>query len=127
MSHVDGSSHLHFPTKLQRMAYTKSILVTVVCILLNFVTQWGVFSMRSWVVGQEQEGVNLTPYEWAVSKAGVAAAAQNLVLGCQIMVMEALYHGIAVRLTDRENHHFDSVYYNSLVIKLSAFQFFNRY
>merc|ERR1719424_1406696 len=43
------------------------------------------------------------------------------------MVMNSLYHDMAIKLNDQENHQHDSSYYNALVTKLSVFQFFNNY
>jgi anoctamin-10/anoctamin-7 len=56
--------------------------------------------------------------------AGIIASIANAV---QIQVMNMIYGGIAIRLTEYENHRTDTMYEDALISKTFVFQFVNSY
>jgi threonine/homoserine/homoserine lactone efflux protein len=58
---------------------------------------------------------------WAVS---FIASLLNV---SQIMLFNLIYQGIAVKLTDQENHRTDTEYENALILKVFVSQFINSY
>jgi hypothetical protein len=45
----------------------------------------------------------------------------------QIIIFNLIYQAIATKLTDAENHRTDTLYEDSLIVKLFVFQFINSY
>eukprot|EP01039_Chlorochromonas_danica_P003205 gene3205-3510_t len=51
----------------------------------------------------------------------------SILSAIQIIVLNSIYSGMAITMTDKENHRTDTEYDDSLIVKLFAFSFINSY
>jgi anoctamin-10/anoctamin-7 len=108
--------------QLQRFTQGCFVVFTMVSMVLGVVT--GIYYFRFWATQAD----NYNQFSWLGLEgkfvAGIIASALNAV---QIQVMGAIYQGIAVRMTDRENHRTDTAWEDALITKIFIFQFVNSY
>jgi len=64
---------------------------------------------------------------WMVTFEGKMGTVASVLLAVQIKVFGAIFHWIAVKITNYENHKFQDDYYNSFLWKLFLFEFVNNY
>lgn len=103
-SYVDGADLLYYPasTKMRLLAFSQTVIVTFVCTVIGVVA--GIYYMR--YVLQTQ---SLGPY------ASTIASVVNTV---QITIFNMIYERVAIYLTHHENHRTDTMFQDSLIIKV---------
>ncbi len=113
-SYINGKDMLYFPvSKAQkRLAVSQSVITTFIMCVIGVVA--GIYVLRFSL----QKKDSSAPY------ASVVASILNTV---QITIFNMIYQVIALKLTDRENHRTDTLYEDSMIVKLFIFQFINSY
>lgn len=112
-SFIDGKDVLYFPDKKkgQLEALSQTVITTFIFIVIGVVA--GIYVMR-YVLAQSQSGP-------------ISSAAASAVNTVQIVIFNFLYEIVARKLTDAENHKTDTMYQDSLILKIFLFQFVNSY
>jgi hypothetical protein len=64
---------------------------------------------------------------WMVTFEGRMGTVASILLAVQIKIFGAIFHFIAVKITNYENHKYGDDYYNSFLWKLFLFEFVNNY
>lgn len=96
----------------RRRKITVSLLVVATMILIVIVALGGLFYLKFYV---DREEISNGPHIVSVLNA------------IQIMILNLIYRGVAIRLNDWENHRTDVEYENYLVTKVFLFQFVNSF
>eukprot|EP01032_Pedospumella_encystans_P010538 gene10538-12308_t len=111
-SFIDGRDTLYFPPEEQmdNMAGSGSVVGAYMLLVLGVVAS--IYVLRFSI--EHQVGTN----------ASTIASILNTI---QITVFNYIYRGIVVKLTDYENPRTDTIYEDSLIMKLFVFQFVNSY
>lgn len=111
-SFVDGKETLYFAPKekVGRQFISQTIVAFFVLLVLGTVTS--IYVIRFAL--QSQLGVG----------ASILASVLNTI---QITVFNMIYQQVAVKLTDDENHRTDTMYEDSMIVKLFLFQFINSF
>jgi len=112
-SYVDGSRMLHFPSRARYRILFQSALGIILLVALVIGVVVSIYLIR----------FTLTPRLGDYNAQEVASFANS----AQIMIANYLYGYISEYLTDRENHRTDTQYEDSMIMKLSWFQFINSY
>jgi hypothetical protein len=111
-SFLDGKEMIYFPkTDLQKRIFL-SITSIFVFILLVIGVIAAIYVLRFSLVSQIGE---------------ISSVITSFLNGLQITLFNFIYLGIAVQLTNRENHRTDVQYEDALIIKVFVFQFINSY
>lgn len=113
-SHINGEEIVYFPEKKSdRLAFfSQTIVTTFIMIVVAVVT--AIYVLRFSL--QQRSDTN----EFSSLIASVLNA-------MQIQFFNLLYQKIVVKLTNNENHRTDTLYEDSMIVKLFAFQFINSY
>lgn len=111
-SYIDGSEMLYFPPEeyLDNMANSGSCVGAYMLLVLGVVAS--IYVLRFSIEAQ------------VGTYASTIASVLNTV---QITVFNYIYRDIVVKLTDYENPRTDTIYEDSLIMKLFVFQFVNSY
>ncbi|CDS42189.1 anoctamin 8 [Echinococcus multilocularis] len=74
-----------------------------------------------------QEYADVKSSSWRFRGATLVPFLPMILYGVNINILNAIYHKIAVHLTEMENHRLDESYNNALISKLILFQFINAF
>jgi hypothetical protein len=113
-SHITGEEMVYFPDqKLARLQFfSRSIVTTFIMIVIGVVA--AIYVLR---FSLQQRAIT-NPYSSLVA---------SILNAIQIQVFNLIYQRIVVILTDNENHRTDTLYEDSMIVKLFIFQFINSY
>jgi len=117
-SPVTGQDYLYFPRResSKRRAYSLSIISAFIALVVAVVGSIFILKLvLSRIKALTYEGTQL---------GGIIAAIANAI---QIQVMNIIYGGVAIKLTNYENHRTDTAYEDSLIGKTFVFQFVNSF
>ncbi|XP_067889728.1 anoctamin-7-like [Heterodontus francisci] len=117
---VTGEIEPYYPGTLRRTKMLLSFLVGILMVCWVFASLIAVVIYKTWArlritTSNSVESFLLTT---------VAAALLNVV---SIIILGKVYHIIAVKMTDWENHRTQTNYSDALILKLFAFHFANSY
>ena len=111
-SYIDGRHLLYYPEREYRkkLAASTSIIISLICVVIGAVA--GIYCMK-----------------FALSKkiGTYASTVTSIVNTVQITISNFLYTEVARKLVENENHKTQTLYQDSLIIKVFAFQFVNSY
>lgn len=118
-SFIDGKPIKYFSPAEKVKKYTHSAMVIGGMILLVLCCVSGIFYLQYYVNDQAlaDDDANKSSGNTGVS----------ILSAVQILVLNSIYSGMAITLTDEENHRTDTEYDDSLIGKLFAFSFINSY
>lgn len=107
----------YFPPadKAKKVMYSCCVIFGMICLVMGCVSV--IFYLQYLVNENVDDDSNKSSGNTAVSLASAI----------QIMILNSIYSGIAISLTDGENHRTDTEYDDSLIGKLFAFSFINSY
>jgi len=109
---VTGAPELWYPEERRRAKMTGSLCLIFISILVVFSGVVLVFAFRYFIA--ENLGAKF-------------AGMSGIVNGIMIVIFNALYTDLAIKLNEWENHKTDTEFDDSLIIKNFAFQFANNY
>ncbi|CAE7662482.1 Ano6, partial [Symbiodinium microadriaticum] len=117
-SPITGKPHLYFSRgeKAKRASYSMVVILAFIAAVIAVVGS--IFYLKlvlSRIKSLAYAGTHL---------GGIIAALANAI---QIQVMNLIYGGVAIRLTDFENHRTDTAYEDSLIGKTFVFMFVNSF
>lgn len=113
-SPINGQEYLYFPAVEKSKRLISSAITISGFIALVIAIVGSIFVLKLVLAGIPSTS----------SSAAIIASLANAV---QIQVMNIIYGGVAVRLTDYENHRTDTEYEDSLIGKTFVFQFVNSF
>ena len=113
-SHINGEEIVYFPEKkLARLQFfSRSVVSTFIMIVVGVVA--AIYVLRFSL--QQRNSTN--PY---------ASTVASVLNAAQIQIFNIIYQKIVILLTNNENHRTDTMYEDSMIIKLFVFQFINSY
>mmetsp|Transcript_27752 Transcript_27752/g.59816 ORF Transcript_27752/g.59816 Transcript_27752/m.59816 type:complete len:763 (-) Transcript_27752:195-2483(-) len=111
-SFVTGKDMLYFPPEEKSDSLAQSATVVCAYMLLVVGVVSSIYVMRFSLQGQ------------IGTLAAVLASVINTV---QIVVFNFIYRSVVIKLTDHENPRTDTIYEDSMIVKLFVFQFVNSY
>mmetsp|Transcript_2033 Transcript_2033/g.4753 ORF Transcript_2033/g.4753 Transcript_2033/m.4753 type:complete len:503 (+) Transcript_2033:1-1509(+) len=113
-SHINGAEIVYFPDGKADVlqAFSRSVVSTFILGVCAVCA--GIYWMR--FVLQQDSDTN-----------AYASTIASILNAVQIQVFNLLYQKIVISLTDNENHRTDTLYEDSMIVKLFAFQFVNSY
>eukprot|EP01031_Cornospumella_fuschlensis_P028338 gene28338-34214_t len=116
-SYIDGKPMKYYPPadKAKKVMYSCLVIFGMILLVLCCVSV--IFYLQYLVNENVDDDSNKSSGNTAVSLASAI----------QIMILNSIYSGIAITLTDGENHRTDTEYDDSLIGKLFAFSFINSY
>lgn len=116
-SYINGQPMKYFPPAEQAKKFTRSLLVIsgMIALVIAFVS--GIFALQ-WYINSDLDDDGSK----SAGNTGVSIAS-----AVQILALNYIYSGMAISLTDAENHRTDTEYDDSLIAKLFAFSFINSY
>lgn len=117
-SPVDGKQYLYFDKTEEQKRASQSFIVITGFIIVVIAVVACIFLLKLILSQKKAFIIN------GIETASIIAALANAI---QIQVMNVIYGGIAIRLTDYENHRTDTEYEDSLIAKTFVFQFVNSY
>lgn len=111
-SYVNGDDMLHFPREefMKRAVSSQSVIGTFITLVMGVVA--AIYVLRFSLQSDLGAG------------ASTLASVLNTI---QITIFNYIYQRVAIYLTDCENHRTDTMYEDSMIIKLFLFQFVNSY
>lgn len=121
-SPVDGESSTYFPESEAAKAVAKTTTSLAVVVLGLVAVFAAIFALSS-VMNIDEIGNDVTMQEWV----DLAQLIPALLCALVIMVSSRLFSGVAVALTDMENHRTDTQYEDAVIVKTFIFEFFNSY
>mmetsp|Transcript_14786 Transcript_14786/g.24494 ORF Transcript_14786/g.24494 Transcript_14786/m.24494 type:complete len:764 (+) Transcript_14786:92-2383(+) len=117
-SPVDGKQYLYFDRKEEQKRVTQSSIIIFGFIMVVVAVVASIFVLKLVLSQKKAFIIN------GLETASIIAALANAI---QIQIMNVIYGGVAIQLTDYENHRTDTEYEDSLISKTFVFQFVNSY
>eukprot|EP01035_Chromulina_nebulosa_P019942 gene19942-25908_t len=112
-SFIDGSkNYIYYPSskKAARLSYSFTLIGSYILLVIGVVAS--IYYMR---------------FSLQASIGSSASTLASIANAIQITVFNVIYQYIVVLLTDLENHRTDTLYQDSLIVKVFIFQFINSY
>eukprot|EP00595_Chromulina_sp_UTEXLB2642_P003694 CAMPEP_0196764098 /NCGR_PEP_ID=MMETSP1095-20130614/5350_1 /TAXON_ID=96789 ORGANISM="Chromulina nebulosa, Strain UTEXLB2642" /NCGR_SAMPLE_ID=MMETSP1095 /ASSEMBLY_ACC=CAM_ASM_000446 /LENGTH=707 /DNA_ID=CAMNT_0042118727 /DNA_START=171 /DNA_END=2294 /DNA_ORIENTATION=- len=112
-SFIDGSkNYIYYPSskKAARLSYSFTLIGSYIMLVIGVVAS--IYYMR---------------FSLQATIGSSASTLASIVNAVQITVFNVAYQYIVVLLTDLENHRTDTLYQDSLIVKVFIFQFINSY
>lgn len=116
-SYIDGKPMKYYPPadKAKKVMHSCFVILGMILLVIGCVSV--IFYLQYRVNSDVDDDSNKASGNTAVSLASAI----------QIMILNSVYSGMAIKLTDGENHRTDTEYDDSLIGKLFAFSFINSY
>jgi anoctamin-10/anoctamin-7 len=113
-SYINGQDITYFPPSKYHalMSFSRSVIAMFIMVVIGVVL--GIYVYRF------QLQKSASTYDYA---SGVASILNTV----QITIFNILYGNAAILLTNQENHRTDTMYEDSLIVKMFIFQFINSY
>jgi hypothetical protein len=113
-SHINGEEFVYFPDdKLAKLQFfSRSVMTTFILLVVGVVA--AIYVLRFSL----QQKASTNPYSSLVA---------SILNAVQIQVFNLIYQKIVIMLTNNENHRTDTLYEDSMIVKLFVFQFINSY
>lgn len=113
-SFINGKDITYYPEEQLKALAAVSRTVITIFVSLMLIVVAGIYWFRFYL----QERNDTSAY------ASVVASIMNTI---QITIFNIIYQQLAIKLTDKENHRTDTMYEDSLIVKLFVFQFINSF
>jgi len=131
-SPVTGKQEKYFPAakRFPVLAYSSAISATFIVTVASAIV--AIYIFKAFLGAPAPYGkvylgsgkVSDDPDEQSFALGGIIGGAMNSI---QILIMNAVYQVVAVKLTDAENHRTETQYEDSLISKTFSFQFVNSF
>merc|ERR1711871_1673339 len=118
-SPIDGEDYTYFPREDADCRKRTVNIIILMCILGVVCSVIAVFTFQIWSI-QNKEIFTVAGFELAQPLGGGLNA-------FVIIILNAAYTGVAIRMNDYENHRTETMYEDNLIAKIFVFQIVNSY